>query len=545
MPALAVSSGLSLYLCIACGFFIAKAANLPANFAEKALIGLAAINTVTTVASLFVPINVYTAAVLAVCTLPLLYVSRNDIGQLFTPGETEKTALMWSFPFILIAFTVSLGPPRPYDTGLYHLQTIKWIEEYAVVPGLANLHGRFGFNPNIFTFLAATSLADICKQEIFSVNFTIYSILVLHFIRKIQSLFREHGITNILLFNLIILVDILFSLQNLSSPSPNFITAVLPLFILSSAADRHEETGLKGYVPIIILCAYVLTVKLAMLPLMLLALLLIIKHRREYRTIGWLFAGVAVIMLPWLTRNFILTGWLVYPFPSVDLFSFDWQVPAASVIEEKMHVTGWARRPGELHLAAAQMNMSEWFPLWWKRIFIEHKILFTAALAAPVAALVSRFISNNRTGYYAWAVTGTSFIGVLFWLLLAPAIQFGEPFLVTAALSPLLVREFTISKQKWGSRRLPAVLYLTVILLVGIQAKKITRFDLDQIILKPQPLKVPQGVGFTAYTSGGVTIFAPTIGDRCYDHAVPCTPYPDSSVVPRSTTLQSGFRHTF
>jgi hypothetical protein len=545
MLALAVSSGLSLYLFTVCGFFIAKVANLPANVAEKALIGLAAINTITTIASLFLPINLATVAVLAVCTLPLLYVSRNDVGQLFTSGDTGKTTLMWSLPFILIAMIVSLGPPRPYDTGLYHLQTIKWIEEYAVVPGLANLHGRFGFNPNIFTFYAATSLADIFRQEIFSVNFTIYLILVMHFIHKIHSLFRQKGITNILLFNLIIFIDILFSIQNLSSPSPNFITAVLPFFILSSIADRDEKAGLKRYVPIIILCAYVLTVKLAMLPLMLLALLIIFRHRTERRTISWLCVGVAVIMVPWLVRNIILTGWLVYPFPSLDLFSFDWKVPAANVIEEKMHVTGWARRPGELHLAAAQMKMVEWFPLWWQRIFIEHKILFTLALVAPLTALVSRRITTGRAGYYAWAVTGTSFIGVLFWLLLAPAMQFGEPFLVTAALSPLLVWDFTVPKQKWGSSRVMAALYLTVLILVAIQAKKITRFDLNQIFFRPQLIKTPQEVGYKASITGGVQIYVPTSGDRCYDHVIPCTPYPDSTVVLRSTTLQSGFRHAF
>ena len=55
MLALAVPSGISLYFFIVCGFYIAKVANLPANFAEKALVGLAAINTLTTVASLFFP----------------------------------------------------------------------------------------------------------------------------------------------------------------------------------------------------------------------------------------------------------------------------------------------------------------------------------------------------------------------------------------------------------------------------------------------------------------------------------------------------------
>ena len=41
-----------------------------------------------------------------------------------------------------------------YDTGLYHAQAIRWIEEYGVVPGLANLHSRFGYNSASFALSA-------------------------------------------------------------------------------------------------------------------------------------------------------------------------------------------------------------------------------------------------------------------------------------------------------------------------------------------------------------------------------------------------------
>jgi hypothetical protein len=33
-----------------------------------------------------------------------------------------------------------------FDTGLYHLPMVNWISNYALPFGLANLHGRFGFN---------------------------------------------------------------------------------------------------------------------------------------------------------------------------------------------------------------------------------------------------------------------------------------------------------------------------------------------------------------------------------------------------------------
>jgi hypothetical protein len=89
------------------------------------------------------------------------------------------------------------------------------------------------------------------------------------------------------------------------------------------------------------------------------------------------------------------------------------------------------------------------------------------------------------------------------------------------------------------------VSYLVVLMLLGIQAKKLTRFDFNQVAYRPQPLKPPQDAGFETKKASGMNIYVPISGDRCYDHALPCTPYPDSTVVLRGATLQSGFRHAF
>lgn len=40
----------------------------------------------------------------------------------------------------------ALGDPVAFDTGMYHLPAVEWIHASPVVPGLANLHGRLGFN---------------------------------------------------------------------------------------------------------------------------------------------------------------------------------------------------------------------------------------------------------------------------------------------------------------------------------------------------------------------------------------------------------------
>src|SRR5580693_4734875 len=63
-------------------------------------------------------------------------------------------------PFIgvALAFLIALrscGPCEHYDTGLYGAQELSWIQTYPAIPGLANLHGRFGFNSSVFLCIAA------------------------------------------------------------------------------------------------------------------------------------------------------------------------------------------------------------------------------------------------------------------------------------------------------------------------------------------------------------------------------------------------------
>src|SRR5690242_7657843 len=49
------------------------------------------------------------------------------------------------------------GPCDYYDTGLYGWQAVRWIQAYPVVPGLANVHGRFGLDSSVFLCIAALS----------------------------------------------------------------------------------------------------------------------------------------------------------------------------------------------------------------------------------------------------------------------------------------------------------------------------------------------------------------------------------------------------
>jgi hypothetical protein len=442
MLAVALSSLISFYIFMIYGSFAAKIARLPATYTERSLIGLVVSNTVVSAVSLFLPINSYLLAFLLCIGLFLNYLLRSETAALLSDVKASKSIIYSALPFIVIAFVVTLGTPtRTYDTGLYHLQAIKWIEQYAVVPGLANLHGRFGFNPNIFTLTACTSLVDIFRQEIFSINFTIYAILTIYFVRRLHEVFHREGVSNRLIFNLVIFLNIIFTSSNLSSPSPNFLIMTLPLFIFARVAEGQDGAGdsLRLQLPVVILCMYLLTVKLATVPLLLLATLIAVRHKSDGKTLAWAGLALALVALPWLARNLILSGWLVYPFPALDLFNFDWKVPVMDVAREKGWVTGYARNPANPdYLATAKLTFLEWFPLWWHKLKIGHALLLLASLCSPLFVLFRSLPGKGRGGAYSRAVIITSLFGVGFWLALGPAITFGIPFLLVGALSPLL-----------------------------------------------------------------------------------------------------------
>ena len=77
-------------------------------------------------------------------------------GVLLTVTPARAGAAV--FLFFLFAYGTSTGIIH-YDTGLYHAQSIRWIEEYGVVPGLGNLHSRLAYNSASFCLSALYSFA--------------------------------------------------------------------------------------------------------------------------------------------------------------------------------------------------------------------------------------------------------------------------------------------------------------------------------------------------------------------------------------------------
>lgn len=549
MIGLLISTLMLSFLFLVLGTSIKKRFRLLTNHTDTILFGLVCLNTITTFLSIFFALNFYILIILFIICLCLCFYIRREILLLFTFLKSKKIILLCGIPIILIAFIISLGQPLNWDTGLYHLQSIKWIEEYPVIPGLANLHGRFGFNPNIFTVFSLTSFSRVFGQEIFSVNFTLFSLFVLYFINRLYIIYLEESISNNFIFILLVFITILNLSENLSSPSPDFISTILPLYILSKLSKHsyvNNELFCYEIISIVILSIYILTVKLSALPILIFPLLLMWKFKIKKQHILWLIPICVLIVLPWLVRNVVLTGWLVYPFPMADLFNFDWKVQLSQVQLEKLAITGFARSHGHQVREAYYMNVFEWIPLWWKEVIRPNQILFLASVILPLII----FYNKNKIEFINLAIIFTSFIGVLYWFMLAPDFRFGKAFIVIGAISPLLYYKFKVQLFWEPNFKIIYPFFVVIVMLIFYFGKSSTGFNIVRIVrenlpklITPDIIEIPENIKFKTYQVGGIKFYAPTEEDRCFNHCLPCTGYPDTTLSLRGKTLQSGFKN--
>lgn len=556
MLAILISAILSLYIFISFGILAEKILKVKFQFTDRVLVGLSVTNTLVSLVSLFLPITILVLFIFLSFCFVFLYFERKNL-KLLTFGLIHKNIIVIiTFPFLLSALVFSLNPPFAYDSGLYHIQSIKWIQEYSVVPGLANLHGRFGFNPNIFTIFALTSLKEIFKQEIFSVNFVIYSILVLHSINRIYKILKQEGFTNSFLLHSIVLFLILEQFMSLSSPTPDLISIVLPLYILTNLPKNengiHSKLNLENYFSSIILSVYTISVKLATIPLCILILLLIIRYKFDGKKLLIVISIIFLILLPWLIRNVILSGYLIYPFSAIDIFNFDWKVPLNAVVSEKLSITGWARNPGEGYKEAAQMKFWEWFPIWWNTISKLNRLFIVISFLSPIFIFIYSLFKKIKIDFQTFAILFISWIGVIFWILLAPDIRFGKAFLGVSAISPLLYFNFKINffpiKISKTSKQIILVFIFIIVSVFLINRRTYNRCknfirENSAFFVRPKKIEIPQNLEFKKIQMNDLEVFIPAEGDRCYDYEIPCMPYKNYSLILRGKTLQSGFKY--
>ena len=207
--------------------------------------------------------------------------------------------------------------PFILDNESYYIQTIKWLNDYGFVKGLANLNIAFGQTSG-WHILQSGFNFNFISNRFNDLNGFILVVCAFYLLSIFNLDYKKNKTFH---WSIFILVFNVLTFQFINSPSPD-----LPVFLIGQLIFiyflKNEIT--KNEIKIIILLfLFLCFAKITIAPFGLLIFYLIYNDKKQI--LFFLLSG-SVFGILWILKNTILTG---FPFYSLSFFPYecDWIVP--------------------------------------------------------------------------------------------------------------------------------------------------------------------------------------------------------------------------
>lgn len=330
--------------------------------------------------------------------------------------------------FLLFAYGTSRGMIH-YDTGLYHAQSIRWIEEYGIVKGLGNLHCRLAYNSSSFALSALYSMAFLggssfhCCAGFLAYILAAVCLEIVDHMRawelRVSDFARAMGI-----YYLVNIFD------EMISPASDYFMVLIAFYIIIRWLDllEHGEKTVLPYALLCVLGVFLMTVKLSAALILLLTLwpaYYLVRDRKWREILTYVVLGV-VTALPYFIRNVVISGWLVYPFTQFDFFPVVWKIPKGIADYDAREIQVWGR--GYTDVSRYDISMPEWLPGWFTSLTGTDKVFVLLAgvsvcvLFVYAAGMVFKWWRRQWDILLVQIMVAASF---LFWLCTSPLIRYG------------------------------------------------------------------------------------------------------------------------
>jgi len=406
--------------------------------------------------------------------------------------------LAYIYPVIIVLF--AYGSSRGYihyDTSLYHAQSIRWIEEYGVVKGLACLQLRFGYNSSAFALTALYSFADIFVQSLHTTA-GFFCLLGAFQVSDVYVVFKEKRVrhSDFIRIGLLFYLGLIF--KEMVSPASDYYAQILIFSAVIAWLDnlesdkkrsKEDPADLKDIYPyamISILLVFAATVKFSIALLVLLAIkpaVMLIKNRYIKQMIASLLAGVATL-LPFFIRNVLISGWLIYPSTFIDLFDVDWKIPKGVAQYDAMEIGVYGK--GINDVTKLDMPMTEWLPEWFRHLSLVEKgwVGLTAiCLVAGVIYFIYKLI-KKKVDADILLVFIVLLISCMFWFFSAPLVRYGYGYLTSIPLfvDGCLCMELV---ERSNDKRSLYIAFLIVFGIMGLYRLKTVGYDIISTLKQP------------------------------------------------------------
>jgi len=325
-----------------------------------------------------------------------------------------KLVLLAGFvTFVLMA----LWTPTGFDSTSYHHAHIRWNEDYPVIPGIGNLEDRYGFNSNYFLISAIFTFRNFLGYPLSALQALVAAYVCCWVLLEVvRSNFELKRLGLLLLFIL------LFYYTN--KVIGDTYTDVLPsmvIFYIFAKVILYRDSFSKDILFYIFVPVALVPFKLSVMPFALLSLFLLIYTLKEknYRPLVFICLSLFVLFFTWIARTVIISGYIVYPLHELDLFSFDWKIPA-EVAERQRGLIKYYSGFGGIIKGVFEYHQKYYYIL---------VLIYFTTIASFIFSAIRIFKLKDRT-YTAAFLTALACVG--YWLFSAPDFRFGCGFIFSA-----------------------------------------------------------------------------------------------------------------
>ncbi|WNM18104.1 LIC_10190 family membrane protein [Flavobacterium capsici] len=298
----------------------------PTNGIITSILGLFLTTILASIWACFERINIEFHALLLILNGILFIQSKKQITNiyksLYEDFKLFSKTLKWIFffCFIIVLIQSSTSPILP-DNETYYIQTIKWLNEYGFVPGLANLH----------LFLGQTSGWHI-TQSVFNFSF-LYSnfndlnglclvLVSFYFLKKLQLYSESKSIIDLLFGLFPMLYVVLYPFVN--SPSPDLMVYLLSFIIFY----LFLKNATSNYLLIVVFALFAFYIKITSAILLMLPILLITFRYPVIKTKVFKSISLSIIVVfLWIIKNIIITGYPFFPVSKITFFKVSYAIP--------------------------------------------------------------------------------------------------------------------------------------------------------------------------------------------------------------------------
>jgi hypothetical protein len=377
------------------------------QFFIGALINMLVINII----QIFIPIDINYYFILII---PLFIYNKKTLVYKYKIVKNEidlNVLLLCLIILFLSSQFVTLG-----DTYLYHSQNIQWFNKFKLVKGLANLNYRYAFNSWAFPLQSSF----LFQNEV--IFFPLNGILLFVLLLKI---YYDYKINKSIALLFIIFFLILKYRFIVSSTSTDLTIFILYFFLIYSLDETLlSKRKLSDIKYILLYSILFLCIKLSAF-LLILPFIFIILYKNKYEffkniKVKDILIGGIIISI-WTYRNYITSGYLIFPSNNIFRLNTNWSIPAYFNDFELENIYNGSLFPGQINrFELKSLNIIDRSELWFK-IYSSRKDFIILIITIIITIILSfTKLLNRIIKIYIL----TFLIILIFWFITAPDYRF-------------------------------------------------------------------------------------------------------------------------